>query len=85
MASVADKIAKYAAMAAGFVMPYAEEFIDGKKQTAILKDEIDALTKENSKLRSENESLKQKFMLAAIIASASFAAFVAILLVLIIR
>ncbi|MCL1901282.1 MAG: hypothetical protein FWG57_03865 [Endomicrobia bacterium] len=85
MASVADKIAKYAAMAAGFAMPYVEEFIDVKKQTAILTKEIDALKEENSQLRSENESLKQKIVLSAVIAAASFAAFIAVLLVLIIR
>jgi predicted nuclease with TOPRIM domain len=83
MSKLTNIAAKYAAMAAGFALPYIEEYVDVKRQTSALNDKITELSEENSQLRKEKESLKRQIIIAAIVASASFAAFIAALLVLI--
>ncbi|MDR2425565.1 MAG: hypothetical protein LBD46_00035 [Endomicrobium sp.] len=85
MFKVSDKITKYAAMAVGFALPYIEEYIDVKKQTAVLNDKIAELLQENSKLLKENQYLKLQVLTAAVAAAILFVAFIIMLLILIIK
>jgi predicted nuclease with TOPRIM domain len=85
MSKLTNIASKYAAMAAGFALPYLEEYVDVKKQTAVLNDKITELSEENAKLRKENESLKRQTVIVAAAAAASFVAFLTILLIFIIK
>lgn len=76
---------KLAVITAGFLLPYVEEYIRTKQQIPALTDEISELAEENLKLEKENETLKQQILIAAVIGSASFAAFIALLIVSLIR
>lgn len=68
-------------IAAGFVLPYVEEYIRTKQQIPMLTEEISELLEENILLKKENDKLKQQILIAAVIGSASFAAFIALLIV----
>jgi cell division protein FtsB len=74
-------LSKLLVSAAGFVLPYAEEYIRVKQQIPSLTDKISALIEENSKLKKENKALKRHVLMAAVIASASFVAFAVIVLI----
>lgn len=79
MGDISKKAAKLASAAAGFALPYIENYINDKRQLSRLHDKIKELCEENGRLRRENQALKRRIIIAAAFAAAGFIAFIAVI------